>query len=223
MSVTPQALERHLRLLLARRLRPAPAADAARGHGRLLHVTFDDAYRSVAHALPVLERLQVRATVFACTGAPGEPLRVPELAQEAESVPDELETMGWDELRALRERGVEIGSHTISHPHLPQLSDGELRRELVESRERIEDELRAECPSLAYPFGDEDGRVHAAARAAGYAYAFALPGRDSWPTQYAVPRVGVYGRDGLGRVALKTTRAVRRPAAAALRAAGRRR
>jgi peptidoglycan/xylan/chitin deacetylase (PgdA/CDA1 family) len=222
MSVAPTMIERQLRLLLARRLRPAGAADVAHGRGRLLHVTFDDAYTSVRHVLPVLERLRVPATVFAATGFVGTTLRVPELAQEAETHPHELETMGWDELRGLGERGVEVGSHTVSHPHLPRLTDEELARELVDSRIRLEDELGRRCALLAYPFGDEDRRVQEAARRAGYEAAFALPGRDSWPSRYAIPRVGVYQRDGIVRTALKTVTAVRRPAAAALRLAGRR-
>lgn len=223
LSVPPATLERQLRDLLARRFRPVTAERAVAGGRRLLHVTFDDAFRSVASALPALERLGVPATVFACPGHTGGVLAVPELAAEVAARPSELETMGWDELRGLVERGVEIGSHTVGHPHLPRLDDGELRRELVESRERLEDELRRPCPYLAYPFGDEDGRVQRAARAAGYAAAFALPGNESAPNPYAVPRVGVYRRDGRVRLALKTTAALRRPGAALLRATGRRR
>jgi hypothetical protein len=34
--------------------------------GRSFHVTFDDAYRSVAAAMPILEQLRVSPTVFAC-------------------------------------------------------------------------------------------------------------------------------------------------------------
>ena len=41
------------------------AVEAATGTGKLLHVTFDDAFASVRTALPVLERTGARATVFA--------------------------------------------------------------------------------------------------------------------------------------------------------------
>ena len=43
LAVRPRALERQLRSLLRRRLRPVDAADVVAGNGRLLHVTFDDA------------------------------------------------------------------------------------------------------------------------------------------------------------------------------------
>ena len=210
LSVTPQLFERQIRLLL--RL----------GYRGRLHVTFDDAYRSIANALPLLERLGVPATVFACTRAPGEPLRIPELEAEAASEGRELETMDWDDLRGWAERGVAIGSHTVSHPHLPELDEDDLRRELVESKERLEAELGRPCLDLAYPYGHEDTRVQAAAAAAGYRLAYSLPGNEEDRNPFAVPRVGVYPRDGLARFGVKANGLVRRPAAAFLRTTGRR-
>ncbi len=109
--------------------------------------------------------------------------------------PDEFATLRWDDLRELAERGVEIGSHTISHPHLPRLGDAELTRELGESRARIEDELGSPCRYLAYPYGEQDARVRAAARRAGYDAAFAVPGRRSPVDPWALPRVDLYWRD----------------------------
>jgi peptidoglycan/xylan/chitin deacetylase (PgdA/CDA1 family) len=205
---TPLAmLERQVSMLARLGFRGATAEQAVAGRGRLLHVTFDDAFRSVARALPALERVHVPVTVFACPGfADGpRPLDVPELAAELAAYPAELETMGWDELRGLTERGVSVQSHTISHPHLPGLGDDELRRELVESRQRLEDELRRPVRHVAYPFGDENARVRAAARAAGYDAAFALPGRTIEADRFALPRVGLYRRDGTARALAKTT------------------
>jgi len=225
LSIGLATLERQLAALLRRGFRPAGASDLLRDGGRILHVTFDDAFRSVGRALPVLERLGIPSTVFACSGFAegGRALDVPELAAQVEAYPDELETMDWDALRGLAERGVEVGSHTVSHPHLPRLTDAELQRELRESRERIADELARPCRYLAYPFGDEDGRVQGAAAAAGYDAAFALPGREDRIDRFALPRVGVYRGDSPVRMRLKTTAGLRRPAAALLRAAGRRR
>lgn len=216
LSVGPAELERQLRFLRLRGFRGIDAAGAVAGRRGAVHVTFDDAYTSVEAALPVLERLRIPATVFACSqyAADGRPLDVPELAHEAALHPQELATMDWDALRALAERGVEVGSHTVSHPRLTTLGDEELRRELVASRERLEDELGRPCRYLAYPYGDEDGRVHAAARAAGYEAGFALPVRPERGNRFAVPRVGVYRRDTLPRFALKTLALARRGAAA---------
>lgn len=206
LAVNATVLERQLRSLLLRRWRPARAADVVDGHGRLLHVTFDDAYMSVRNALPTLERLAVPATIFACSSYAddGRPLAVPELAEDAARLPHELETMRWDELRRLAERGIEIGAHTMSHPHLPRLSDDEVKRELSESRDRIADELGRPCRFLAYPYGEEQPRIRTAAARAGFVAAFALPGSRARPDRFALPRVGIYRTDGLLRVYAKT-------------------
>lgn len=224
LSVDPVELERTVRRLLRRGFAPAAVDAVAGGSGRLLHVTFDDAYRSVLDALPVLARLGVPATVFACSdfARDGRALDVPELAGEVRRSPGELATLTFAELTALAEEGVEVGSHTVSHPRLTRCGDAELRRELVESRERIEDALGRRCRYLAYPYGDEDGRVHAAARAAGYDAAFALPGDDTRWHSWRLPRVGIYRGDSRLRLRVKTTAATRRPATAALRLGGRR-
>jgi peptidoglycan/xylan/chitin deacetylase (PgdA/CDA1 family) len=218
LSVGPAAFERQLRTLTLRGFRGV-AADAALNGSRGLHVTFDDAFRSVTNALPILERLRLPATVFACAAYAdeGRPLDVPELAAEASAHPDELATMSWDELRALTDRGVEIGSHTVSHPHLPQLSEEEIRTELVDSRARFEDELGGPCRFLAYPFGEHDSRVRAAARRAGYAGAFALATGADKRDDFALPRVDLYRKDNRLSTILKTS-PLRRPAAALRRA-----
>jgi peptidoglycan/xylan/chitin deacetylase (PgdA/CDA1 family) len=207
LSVRPRAFERQLKLMRARGYAPASAADVLSGRGRLFHVTFDDALRSVANALPILERLGVPATVFACSAFAddGRALDVPELAREASAHPDELATMDWGALSALGERGVEVGSHTKTHAHLRALSDRELRAELEESRERLEDVLRRRCRCLAFPAGEHDGRIRAAARASGYDAAFALPGRSQPWDPFALPRIGMWRQTSLVRAVLKTS------------------
>ena len=170
-------------------------------------MTFDDGYKNVRNALPALERLSIPSTLFACAdyAGDGRPLAVPRLAAQAAAHPEHLATMTWDELGALAECGVEIGSHTLTHPHLPSLSDGELLRELRESRELIEAELSRPCRYLAYPYGEHDERVRAATRAAGYEAAFALRSGADTRDLYALPRVDIYRKDRLVRAMLKTS------------------
>ena len=212
LAVPPRRLLEQVRLL-ARRRRPVAAREAARGTGRLLHVTFDDAFCNVAEVLPGLERIGAPVTIFACPeyADGGRPLDVPELAADAAALPEELRTMTWDELRAVADRpGVEIGAHTLSHPHLTTLSDDELRRELAECKSRLEAELARPCAFLAYPYGEEDERVNEAARAAGYEGAFGLPGDASGANPFSIPRVGIWRKDGRLRFELKTRPALRR-------------
>jgi peptidoglycan/xylan/chitin deacetylase (PgdA/CDA1 family) len=128
---------------------------------------------------------------------------VPELAERTQGFHEEAQTMSWEKLRESVTMGVDIGSHTVSHPHLTSLGDAELALELASSKRRLEDELARPCRFLAYPYGEHDRRVRAAARAAGYEGAFALGARDG--DRFAIPRIDFYRSDGPLRVALKTS------------------
>ncbi len=167
---------------------------------RKVHATFDDAFRSAATVFPALERLGVTIQIFVCTryARVGAPLAIPELAGDD---PGQLATMNWDDLRDHAARGVEIGSHAVSHPHLTRLSDAELRHELEDSKREIEAELGMPCHDLAYPYGEHDQRVRAAARAAGYDRAYALRGRKG--NAYALRRVDLYRRHTVPRALLR--------------------
>jgi peptidoglycan/xylan/chitin deacetylase (PgdA/CDA1 family) len=208
LAIPPDVLVGQIRKLLRRGLAPGTADDALAGR-RIFHVTFDDAYRELRRVLPDLRQLGLSVTVFACPGFAndGRPLDVPELTERTRTFQDEARTMNWNELRESASMGVDIGSHTVSHPHLTRLGDADLKRELGVSKERIEDELQRPCRFLAYPYGEHDGRVRTAARAAGYEGAFALGARRGDP--YAVPRVDIYRSDGQLRFALKTSVAYR--------------
>jgi len=172
---------------------------------RLLHVTFDDAYASVRNALPTLRRLRIPATIFVYTdyARDGRPLAIPEL--DRVDARDELRTLTWEELRALAEDElIEVGSHTKTHVHLPQLGDSELDEELGESRHAIEDNLERPSPFIAYPFGEEDARVRAAARRAGYLGAFGAPGTSLRLDPYSLPRTGLWRDEPAERQRRKT-------------------
>lgn len=69
------------------------------------------------------------------------------------SPPAEYGPMLEQELREVAEAGIEVGGHTWSHSFLPQLSPGELRRELVEAREYLEQVTGRKVRSFAYPNG----------------------------------------------------------------------
>jgi peptidoglycan/xylan/chitin deacetylase (PgdA/CDA1 family) len=197
--------DRLLTRLVRGRRRGASAAEVAArpSDPRLLHVTFDDAFASVQNALPTLRRLRIPATIFVCTdlAEDGAPLAVSELDRVTQR--NELRTLDWDELRGMTEDPlIEIGSHTRTHAHLPKLSDSELRTELVGSKEAIEDHL-------AYPFGEEGGRVRRAAEAAGYTAAFAAPGSSLRADPFRLPRTGLW-RSDTSRRQLNKTRFVAR-------------
>jgi len=173
---------------------------------RPVSVSFDDAFRNAAAVFPALRELGIPIQIFACTGFArnGSPLTIPELETADPVDLSQLETMSWDELRTHAADSVQIGSHTVTHPHLTSLSDAELRRELSTSKEEIETEVGRPCTAFAYPYGEYDDRITAAARSTGYTRAYALwNGSKSDP--YAVPRLDLYRRHSAMRALLMTT------------------
>jgi peptidoglycan/xylan/chitin deacetylase (PgdA/CDA1 family) len=207
LALPASVLSAQVRSLLGRRLRPVGAAEVLDAGGGTFHVTFDDAYRNVEQVLPDLNGLGVGITVFACSdlAAEGAPLAVPEVAPRAVGHEQETLTMDWTALRQAAALGVEIGSHTRSHPHLTRLSDEQLRAELAGSREALEANLQRSCRFLAYPYGEMDERVRKAAADAGYEAAYGLVSKSSHG-RFGIPRADVYRGDGRARFRLKTSR-----------------
>jgi len=216
LAVTEDQLRTQVSELLERGYRPTTFTEAVAGpvEGKRLAVTFDDGYSSMEErALPLLAELGVPATVFVPTAFVGEDrsLQWPGI-DHWESGPsrDELRAMNWEQLRRLIDVGWEIGSHTVHHPRLPELDDEALAAELTDSRLTLERELGVPCRSLAYPYGDFDERVVAAARDAGYAAAGTLPARLDVPRRLAWPRIGIYRGDRDLRFKAKVSPTMRR-------------
>jgi hypothetical protein len=86
----------------------------------------------------------------------------------------------------------------------------------VVSREVCEERMGLSCPTLAYPYGDHDARVEAAATAAGYACACALPDRTLPPGRMRMDRVGLYRAEPHLRFRIKVSPLVRRARATGL-------
>ncbi|MGZ4166841.1 MAG: polysaccharide deacetylase family protein [Solirubrobacteraceae bacterium] len=216
LSVTPEAFDRQIGHLVSRGWRAMTFTDAVRngGSGRVLAITFDDAFASVnRYGAPILARHGIPATVFAPTAFMdgGGHLDWPGVDHWKQSVfAGELAAMDWSDLRALTQAGWEIGSHTCTHPRLTTLDDAQLRDELSRSRERCAQELGRPCRSIAYPYGDVDARVAAAAAAAGYEAGAKLASDLRHEGALRFPRVGIYHPDGWPRFRLKVAAPVRR-------------
>lgn len=117
------------------------------------------------------------------------------------------EFMSWADVRALAAKGFDIGSHTVTHPILSQLSQADLRRELQESRACIEAQTGLPCNALAYPNGrsrDIAANVLAATADAGYELAFTVSNRWCPRTQEALQldRIAPPGHSSLPTFAL---------------------
>lgn len=166
-------------------------------------VTFDDAFRSVReHALPALQRHGVPATIYVPTGWLG---RQP--GWQMESYGDRDETvMTTEELQGLPGDLIDIGSHTIHHPHLTKLSDAEVDEQFAASRATLEAMFQRPIDTLAFPYGDHDAGVVERARAAGYRFVYTVAPQAIAPGDTAISRgrTAADPADAPGLFALKT-------------------
>ena len=106
-------------------------------------ITFDDGHRDFyREAVPVLEENGFIASMFLPTAH----------IQETTAKFKGRECLTWSEIRALQSRGMHFGSHTVSHPQLHDLDEMEMHRELVESKNTIEQKLGTAIESFAYPY-----------------------------------------------------------------------
>lgn len=132
---------------------------------RAVALTFDDGYASfLDYAMPVLRRYDFPATVYAVSNHVGHRAqwlsKVPGLA-----IPD---LMSAAQLREIRALGVTIGSHTVSHAKLAELSPERQAQELTDSKAALEDLLGEEVAHLCYPYGSFDSNAVRTAAESGY-------------------------------------------------------
>lgn len=184
--------------------------DSAPEDGQLA-ITFDDGYLSVyEHAYPALANRGMTATIYVVSGAIG---GINEWDSRAGDTREPM--MSAAQVREVSDAGFEIGSHTLTHPHLTSISDEELVRELEDSRKALEDLTGKEVSSFSYPYGDYDDRVREAVIAAGYKNAVSTKlGIIGGTGIYDIPRVNVRW-NALGPLLERKIRRARRASGAA--------
>jgi peptidoglycan/xylan/chitin deacetylase (PgdA/CDA1 family) len=112
-------------------------------------------------------------------------LEMLELWEQAYPIDGNIEMilpLNWDQIRTMSESGMEIGSHTVTHPNLSTLSKVALHNELIASKRKIEKEIGQEVICIAYPGGkstDHNALVHRSAEEAGYLFGLAYEGGDN--------------------------------------------
>lgn len=169
-------------------------------------ITFDDGLASVVlEAAPILQERGLIATVFCVGGYLGGASNWPSRRIDAPV----RELASARDLEELARAGWEIGSHGMEHTPLVGSDENELDREIVRSRDALEQAIGVPVHSFAYPYGAGPTKAaHALVRetytaGCSTALGYAAPHADPW----LLPRIDAHyvRRPGVLRAALDGT------------------
>jgi len=195
LSVAYEQFASHLDAIVESRRVPVTVGEVAAGlrgerplPDRAVAITFDDGYEDTLDAIELLCERGLCASVYVTTGQVG-------------ATP----MIGRDQLRRLAEwpDTVELGAHSVTHPHLDELSQSEMESEVSDSKRQLEQLLGRPVETFAYPYGAYDRRVREAVVAAGFQSAAAvknaLSHREDDP--WAIARWTVRSATGVQQIA----------------------
>lgn len=119
---------------------------------KLACLTFDDGFAgNYSYAFKELSKRRLKATFFVTTGLIGMP-----------------NMLTWEQIKEMSDAGMEIGSHTCLHALLGTESEAIIKRELLVSKETIENNIGKEVISVSYPNGSYSSLINKIAREVGY-------------------------------------------------------
>jgi peptidoglycan/xylan/chitin deacetylase (PgdA/CDA1 family) len=203
LSITPETFRRQLEWLKANRYESmrlcefTERPESSNPSSPRIIFTFDDGYEdNYVHAAPLVREFGYTAIFYIPCDFIETGRMVRRDAQESGSL-SHNSRMTWNQISDLIGTGMEIGSHTISHRSLTQISPEEAWDEISESKKRLEDKLGTKITSFCYPRGLYDSSHVEMVRTAGYATACtASPDRGSAADPLQIPRSPVQRSDG---------------------------
>lgn len=126
-------------------------------------ITFDDGdITNYTHALPILKEFGLKAYFFILAGRIGTD-----------------NYMSWQQVKELRDAGMIIGSHGINHGFLTELTPGQLKYELKESKRIIEEKLHTQIDCFSVPRGFYNRKIISLTKEAGYLKVFTSYSEDN--------------------------------------------
>jgi peptidoglycan/xylan/chitin deacetylase (PgdA/CDA1 family) len=148
---------------------------------RAVALTFDDGYADAfTEVLPVLTRYGLHATFYIVVDFVGQPGYVT-----------------WEQIAALRDAGMEIGAHTLTHPDLTTLDWVTAGYEIAQPKAVLEQHLGGQVTSFCYPTGLYNSAIEEQVRAAGYLNATTTRWDADYSDIMALPRRRVAGGTAL--------------------------
>ena len=223
-AVTPDAFRSHMEHLARSGVTVVPLHRALEllerpVEGRYACVTFDDGYLdNLHHALPVLESLDLPATIFAIAD-------VLEGRKSFDWYQEPPPHLTLDDLPRLLSSGlVDVQAHSRTHRRLTLLSDHEVESEVAGSKRQLERHLPYSLTSFSYPAGLYGRREIDVVLAAGFraGVTTAAGVNTGGGALGELRRTMIYWRDGTSEFKAKLEGALDRPSRLSTRLQARR-
>ena len=150
-------------------------------------ISFDDGWEEqFSTAFPIMTRYGLSGTFFVYT----QPL-------------DHSQYMTWAQVQALAAGGMDIQSHSITHPHLRTMAPDAAYKEIAESKATLEKRLGKPVVAFCYPFGEYNNAIVEMVKRAGYESAVTLASgyRQRADELYTLHRIRVSYHDTLDDLA----------------------
>lgn len=170
-------------------------------------ITFDDGFRDIyLNVFPLLQKYKIPATIFLITDYINANRLMwrhkqyyykyykKNINETEESNLANKIYLNWDEVKMMYENGLDIGAHTCNHSVLNQLPLDCARKEIINSKEKIEQMVGIKVKVFAYPFGrkkDFNEEIKEIVKNAGFVYACStIEGANSPASDlYALKRI----------------------------------
>lgn len=169
----------------------------------LISITFDDGLSSILeNAIPELKKREIPTTIFIPAAKIG---GYPKWEQKGQGIYYDDRILSRNELKELSDQGIEIGSHTLHHTDLRNVTLEVARKEFDLSKSYLEKIIGKDVISFSFPYGSYNDELINLAIDCGYSFVYTTqPEIISLPTKRKIfGRVGVDPDDSLLEIKLK--------------------
>ncbi|MFH1282074.1 MAG: polysaccharide deacetylase family protein [bacterium] len=112
-------------------------------------ITFDDGYKNnMELGLPILKEFNFPSVIFLVVNAIGNDNFWHDPETESR-----ISMLNEDDISKISPAEVEFGAHTLNHKNLEKLQLDQVEKEIIESKEVLENKLKIEISAFAYPYG----------------------------------------------------------------------
>ena len=155
-------------------------------------ITFDDGYEDVlTNTLPTLQKFGFSATAFVV------PEYIKRRKRRGRGAFDNWNYLSLEQVQELGRQGISIGSHSVTHRRLSCLGQAEVRQEVIDSQQQLEDAIKRPIALYSYPYGCFDEELKRLLRSTGYVAACSsIMGRNDCKTDlFELRRTEITGYD----------------------------